>query len=37
MLENAKHIMINSDAHCLFEMKNSINYAYKWLKENIYL
>lgn len=37
MLENAKYIMINSDAHCLFEMKNSIDFAYKWLEKEGFL
>jgi len=37
MLEKAKLIMINSDAHNLWGLKYPIPFAYKWLKENSFL
>lgn len=37
MLERAKYIMVNSDAHCLYEMKCNINFAYGWLREKGFL
>ncbi len=37
MLERAKYIMVNSDAHCLYEMKCNVNFAYGWLREKGFL
>lgn len=37
MLEKADQIIVNSDAHSLFEMKNSLEKGWKYLKENGYI
>jgi histidinol phosphatase-like PHP family hydrolase len=37
MLEYAKYIMINSDAHNLYHLKTSKEFAYNWLEKEGYL
>jgi len=37
MLEKAKLIMINSDAHTLYQLKVARNFAYNWLEKEGYL
>lgn len=36
MLEKAKYIMINSDAHTLYELKTYKNFVYNWLEKEGY-
>jgi hypothetical protein len=37
MLKNANEIYINSDAHTLYDLKESRKFAIKYLKENNYI